>query len=51
MPRIGVIVLLSWFSVSSLAELQDVQVGGQLHIRGRYWTNTYVGAAGGPLEV
>ena len=51
MSRIGVIVLLSVCSIPSLAELQNVDVGGQLHIRGRYWTNTYVGAAGGPREV
>jgi hypothetical protein len=38
------------FGFGAQADLQNVEVGGELRIRGRYWSNTYVGAAGGPRE-
>lgn len=37
-------------AMGAYADLQNVEVGGELRIRGRYWSNTYVGAASGPRE-
>jgi len=38
-------------SGAATAELQQVEVGGALRIRGRYWNNTYNGTVAGPQVV
>lgn len=44
----GITVLL--VAGTAYAELQNVEVGGQVWIRGRYWSNTYVGTFSAPWE-
>ncbi|MCC6697038.1 MAG: alginate export family protein [Candidatus Hydrogenedentes bacterium] len=41
MRRLIAAVALVLMPVSSFADLQNVDVGGQLRIRGRYWSNTF----------
>ena len=41
-------VFLCALACGAFAELQSVQVGGEVRIRGRYWNNTYSNAIGGP---
>jgi hypothetical protein len=38
-------------AIPAVAELQNVQVGGQIVIRARYWNNVYTGGPGGPQVV
>lgn len=35
-------------AISAQAEMQSVQVGGEVRIRGRYWNNNYSNAVNGP---
>ena len=37
-------ILALFVSVTALADLQNVDVGGQIRIRGRYWSNMYTDA-------
>ena len=35
-------------SVSAVGDLQNISVGGEIHIRGRYWNNVYANGIQGP---
>ena len=50
--RVGVsLVLLIFALADSYAELQNVQVGGEIRIRGRYWVDTYSNGVNGAATV
>lgn len=46
-----VCLVLAGHAVSAAAELQNVMVGGDIRLRGRYWVNTYANGGGGPREL
>ncbi len=39
------------FACSTYAELQNVDIGGEIRIRARYWSNVYENGINGPGEV
>lgn len=41
-------VILTGMCCGAVAELQSVQVGGEVRIRGRFWNDNYSNAIGGP---
>lgn len=43
MRSIGTVVLAAAVSVTVWADLQNVQIGGEIRIRGRYWDNVWSG--------
>ena len=49
--RLLTLVLALTCACGAWAELQNVEVGGEVRIRGRYWNNTYNGTAGGPQRI
>jgi hypothetical protein len=44
-------VLFAALAGTTYADLQNVDVGGELRIRARYWNNTYVNGPAGPSEI
>jgi hypothetical protein len=48
MKRLGIALLVLTLMGGAYAELQSVEVGGSIRIRGRYWRNTYANGGGGP---
>ncbi len=48
---LGFLAILVGFTGAAYAELQNVDVGGELRIRARYWHNTYVNGPAGPSEI
>lgn len=48
MKKVCSIVLLLTMAWGAQAELQSVEVGGEVRIRGRFWNNNYSNAVNGP---
>lgn len=51
MVRITTMVTALVFAAAAQAELQNVDVGGEVRIRVRHWNNVYVGTPGGPRQI
>ncbi|GMW00565.1 MAG: hypothetical protein AMXMBFR84_17020 [Candidatus Hydrogenedentota bacterium] len=51
MSKLSAVVLSVVFAFSAAAELQNVDIGGEIRIRARHWDNTYVSAINGPGEI
>lgn len=47
----AILTVLGGLAGMSYADLQNVDVGGEIRIRGRYWHNTYVNGPAGPSEI
>ncbi|GMU91060.1 MAG: hypothetical protein AMXMBFR4_01180 [Candidatus Hydrogenedentota bacterium] len=51
MKYLMAIGLMGGVALTAAAELQNVDVGGEIRIRARYWQNTYVTGINGPGEI
>ena len=49
--RIVAALMVSALVGSAHAELQNVEVGGEIRIRVRHWNNVYVGTINGPRQI
>lgn len=48
MRKLMILSCLVALAATSWAELQEVSIGGEVRVRGRYWNNTYSNTTGGP---